>query len=38
VRSARRGDLATWMNFNQEPVTLPDGLVLGPVAFEQRPA
>jgi hypothetical protein len=26
------------MNFNQEPATLPDGSVLGPVAFEQRPA
>jgi beta-galactosidase len=38
VRVARRGEIATWMNFNQEPATLPDGSVLGPVAFEQRPA
>jgi beta-galactosidase len=38
VRVARRGNLATWMNFNQEPATLPDGSVLGPVAFEQRGA
>lgn len=38
VRVARRGDLATWMNFNQEPATLPDGSVLAPVAFEQRRA
>jgi beta-galactosidase len=36
VRVARRGALATWMNFNEEPVTLPDGTLLGPVAFEQR--
>jgi beta-galactosidase len=38
VRVARRGEIATWMNFNQEPATLPDGSVLGPVAFEQRRA
>ena len=38
VRVAGRGTLATWMNFNQEPATLPDGSVLGPVAFEQRGA
>jgi beta-galactosidase len=38
VRVARRGETATWMNFNQEPATLPDGSVLGPVAFEQRRA
>ena len=37
VRLARRGGLATWMNFNQTPVTLPDGTVLGPVSFELRP-
>jgi beta-galactosidase len=36
VRVARRGDQATWMNFNQAPVTLPDGTILGPVAFELR--
>jgi beta-galactosidase len=36
VRVARRGDIATWMNFNLEPVTLADGTALGPVSFEQR--
>src|SRR3712207_8326899 len=25
VRVARRGQITTWMNFNLEPVTLPDG-------------
>jgi beta-galactosidase len=38
VRVATRGALATWMNFNEAPVTLPDGTLLGPVSFEQRPA
>lgn len=37
VRVARRGELATWMNFNQTPATLPDGSILGPVSFSQRP-
>ena len=37
VRLSRRGGLATWMNFNQAPATLPDGTVLGPVSFELRP-
>ncbi len=36
VRVARRGGSACWMNFNQHPATLPDGTVLGPVAFEVR--
>jgi beta-galactosidase len=36
VRVARRGALATWMNFNQEAVSLPDGTVLEGVSFEQR--
>jgi beta-galactosidase len=36
VRVARRGNQETWMNFNQAPVTLPDGGLLGPVAFEVR--
>ena len=34
VRVGRRGGLTTWMNFNQAPVTLPDGKLLGPVSFE----
>lgn len=38
VRVARRGALATWKNFNEGPVTLPDGTLLGPVSFELRPA
>jgi beta-galactosidase len=38
VRVARRGDTAIWMNFNESPVTLPDGTVLRPVSFEQRRA
>ncbi|MFN8590184.1 MAG: beta-galactosidase [Thermomicrobiales bacterium] len=38
VRVARRGSLETWMNFNQAPVTLPDGTLLGPVSFEVRNA
>jgi beta-galactosidase len=38
VRVARRGALATWMNFNQTAATLPDATVLGPVTFEQRPS
>ena len=38
VRVARRGPLATWMNFNEAPVTLPDGTLLAPVSFEQRAA
>ena len=37
VRVARRGALAAWMNFNEAPVTLPDGTLLGPVSFEVRP-
>lgn len=36
VRVARRGGSSCWMNFNQHPATLPDGTVLGPVAFEVR--
>jgi beta-galactosidase len=36
VRVARRGGLETWMNFNEAPVTLPDGTQLGPVSFELR--
>jgi beta-galactosidase len=36
ARVARRGELATWMNFNEAPVTLPDGALLGPVSFELR--
>ena len=38
VRVARRGDITTWMNFNLEPATLPDGTTLGPVSFEQQTA
>ena len=37
VRVARRGDLATWLNFNQAPAELPDGTMLEPVSFSQRP-
>jgi beta-galactosidase len=37
VRVARRGQLATWMNFNEAPATLPDGTILPPVSFEMRP-
>lgn len=37
VRVAHRGSLATWMNFNEAAATLPDGAVLEPVSFEQRP-
>lgn len=37
VRVARRGNLATWMNFNESDATLPDGTTMGPVSFEQRP-
>ncbi|HEU5431600.1 MAG TPA: beta-galactosidase trimerization domain-containing protein, partial [Thermomicrobiales bacterium] len=37
VRVARRGGLATWMNFNEAPATLPDGTVLPPVSVEARP-
>jgi beta-galactosidase len=33
---ARRGGLATWMNFNEAPAILPDGTVLPPVSFETR--
>jgi beta-galactosidase len=36
VRVARRGAITTWMNFNLEPVTLGDGMTLGPVSFQQR--
>jgi beta-galactosidase len=36
VRVARRGDIATWMNFNLAPAVLPDGTSLGPVSFELR--
>ncbi len=36
VRVARRGGVATWMNFRQEEVALPDGTRLGAVSFEQR--
>ena len=38
VRVARRGGIATYLNFNPEPVTLPDGTPLGPVSFELRGA
>ena len=36
VRVARRGGMETWLNFNETPVTLPDGSTLGPVSFEQQ--
>jgi beta-galactosidase len=36
VRVSRRGDTEIWMNFNQEPATLPDGATIGPVSFELR--
>jgi beta-galactosidase len=36
VRVSRRGVVAVWMNFNQEPATLPDGSTIGPVSFELR--
>ena len=36
VRVARRGGLATWMNFNEHVATLPNGSALEPVSFEQR--
>jgi len=35
VRLARRGDVVTALNFNQEPATLPDGRALEPVSFQQ---
>jgi beta-galactosidase len=38
VRVARRDGTATWLNFNGDAATLPDGTTLGPVSFEQRPA
>ena len=34
VRIARRGAVATYLNFNQAPVTLADGTTLGPGSFE----
>jgi beta-galactosidase len=36
VRISRRGGTEVWMNFNQEPTTLPDGSTLGPVSFHLR--
>jgi beta-galactosidase len=36
VRVSRRGDAEIWMNFNQEPATLPDGSTIGPVSFQLR--
>jgi beta-galactosidase len=36
VRVSRRGGVEIWMNFNQEPATMPDGSVLAPVSFEFR--
>ncbi|MEA2583903.1 MAG: beta-galactosidase [Thermomicrobiales bacterium] len=36
VRVARRGGTEIWMNFNQEPATLPDGSTMGPVSFRLR--
>jgi beta-galactosidase len=36
VRVSRRGDTEIWMNFNQEPATLPDGSTIGAVSFELR--
>jgi beta-galactosidase len=36
VRIARRGDLVVRMNFNETPLTLPDGAALGPVSFDVR--
>src|SRR5215211_4709202 len=36
VRVSRRGDAEIWMNFNQEPATLPDGATIGPVSFRFR--
>jgi beta-galactosidase len=38
ARIARRGEIATYVNFNQEPAELADGTILGPVSFEQRRA
>jgi beta-galactosidase len=37
VRISRRGDSEIRVNFNQHPVTLPDGSELGPVSFQIRP-
>ena len=34
VRVSRQGDTEIWMNFNQAPVTLPDGSTIGPVSFQ----
>ena len=36
VRVSRRGGSEVWMNFNQEPVALPDGATLAPVSFQLR--
>jgi beta-galactosidase len=36
VRVSRRGDSEIWMNFNQEPATMPDGTAIGPVSFQIR--
>jgi hypothetical protein len=38
VRITRRGEVATYLNFNQAPVSLPDGTALSPVSFELRGA
>ena len=36
VRVSRNGGAEVWMNFNQEPATLPDGTTIGPVSFQLR--
>ena len=36
ARVARRGDVATYLNFNAETMKLKNGLTLGPVSFVQR--
>jgi beta-galactosidase len=36
VRVSHRGGTEIWMNFNQEPATLPDGTTMGPVSFWLR--
>lgn len=36
VRVSRRGGVATYLNYNPEPVALADGTELGPVSFARR--
>jgi beta-galactosidase len=36
LRVSHRGDTEIWMNFAQQPATLPDGSQIGPVSFQFR--